>query len=70
MITGFLELASPHEMRGWAYDQAEPGAHLAVEVLCGARSIGRTRADLYRRDLEAAGWGRGTTPSCCAATPP
>ena len=59
MITGFLELASPREMRGWAYDQAEPGAHLSVEVLCGARTIGRVQADLYRRDLEAAGVGQG-----------
>jgi len=59
MITGFLELASPREMRGWAYDGAEPGAHLSVEVLCGARTIGRVRAELYRRDLETAGVGQG-----------
>ena len=59
MIKGFLEVAAPGEVRGWAYDTAEPRAHLSVDVLCGARMLGRARADLYRHDLEAAGVGQG-----------
>lgn len=59
MISGYMGPVSAHEVRGWAYDSADPDAHVVVEIVCRQRIIGRTRADLYRHDLEAAGIGRG-----------
>jgi hypothetical protein len=59
MQTGFFSVISPQEVRGWAYDPSRPHEHVAVEVSCGGRVLGETKANLYRPDLEAAGIGNG-----------
>ena len=70
MIEGFLELVTPGEMRGWAFDPARPETHLLVEVLSGARVLGSVQADMYRRDLETAGQGEGDHAFLLTLTPP
>ena len=70
MIEGFLEMVTPREMRGWAFDPARPEAHLAVDVLCGARVVGSASAEMYRRDLEEAGRGEGDHAFVLMLSPP
>lgn len=70
MISGYFGSVTAREVRGWAYDSADPGAHVVVEIVCGERIVGRTRADLYRRDLEAAGIGAGDHAFLFDCVPP
>ncbi len=59
MIEGFVGLVSARQVRGWAWDRAQPDAHLVVEVTRDGRVVGSGTADFYRADLEAAGIGGG-----------
>ena len=46
-------------VQGWAYDSAQPGKALTVEVLYAGQVVARGLADLYRQDLRAKGMGDG-----------
>jgi tetratricopeptide (TPR) repeat protein len=46
-------------VQGWAYDSAEPGKALTVEVLYAGQVVARGLADLYRQDLRDKGIGDG-----------
>lgn len=46
-------------VRGWARDEAAPGARTDVDLFLGDRHIGTTTADRYREDLVTAGMGDG-----------
>src|SRR5262249_30832865 len=48
----------PFQLRGWAYDPDRPGP-LEVEMLLDQTPIGRTVANIYRKDLQEAGYGSG-----------
>lgn len=46
-------------VRGWARDEAMPGARTEIDVFLGERPLGSTIADRYRDDLMTAGMGDG-----------
>jgi hypothetical protein len=58
-VEGRLDGKEPLQIRGWAFDRDNPESHLEVELVCGTRSVGRSLANLYREDLERAGFGKG-----------
>jgi hypothetical protein len=58
-IRGIIGIFRPSEIKGWAYDPAHPDEHRKVEVVTNGRSVATTQADLFRQDLQAAGYGRG-----------
>ena len=58
-IKGVIGIFRPSEIKGWAFDPALPDEHLRVEVVSNGRSVATTQANLFRKDLQAAGFGNG-----------
>jgi hypothetical protein len=58
-VKGFLESVAPLQVTGWVYDTAMPDGTVMVELTCRGVSLGRTLANVYRKDLETAQVGRG-----------
>jgi hypothetical protein len=56
---GHLDLASGTEICGWAWNPAEPDASVDVEILDDQTLLATVKADIYRKDLEKAGFGDG-----------
>ena len=46
-------------VRGWAWDPDRPDVPACLEVLADGRIVGRTIANLFRDDLQRAGYGSG-----------
>ncbi|WP_374441002.1 hypothetical protein [Stella sp.] len=46
-------------VRGWARDEAAPGARTEIDLFLGDRHVGTVTADRYREDLMTAGMGDG-----------
>ena len=59
MIIGFLESIDRFQVRGWAYDTEDQFEYLSVEVAAAGKGLGCAVANLYRKDLDAAGYGNG-----------
>jgi hypothetical protein len=58
-LRGFVDMAGPGTVEGWAQDEADAEARVALDILRGGRRIGRALANRYRADLRAAGLGSG-----------
>ena len=58
-MRGFVEAIAEHEARGWAFDEANPDAHLTVSAWLGGSRVGGSVAAIMRRDLKTAGIGDG-----------
>jgi hypothetical protein len=58
-LHGFVDRAGPDGIFGWAQDLDHPETPVCLDVYADGRLIGRTLANRYRRDLEAAGFGSG-----------
>ena len=58
-MRGFVEVVLEHGVGGWAFDDAEPDAHLNVVARLRGVVVGRASADTLRPDLLTAGLGRG-----------
>lgn len=58
-LRGFVDLAGPEIVAGWAQDDADPEQAVCLDVLADGRRIARVLANRYRADLRAAGCGSG-----------
>ena len=59
-VTGYLErLSDTLQLRGWARLPAAPEQRLQIEFLINGVPAGNAVADIYRKDVEAAGHGDG-----------
>lgn len=56
---GHVDAVENGFVRGWARDEAAPGARTEVDIFLGERGLGTTVADRYRDDLATAGMGDG-----------
>jgi hypothetical protein len=56
---GALETAQCTVIAGWAWDKEQPDVPVEVDIYEGRNHIGKVTAYWYRRDLAAAGMGRG-----------
>jgi hypothetical protein len=57
VIRGYLEAFSADSAQGWALDDADPTARLAVRILLGSRVIAHGKTSEPRQDLQI--WGGG-----------
>ena len=51
MIHGYLEMATPYEVRGWAFDENAPTVRLTVRAHLGNAELGQAEASASRPDL-------------------
>ncbi len=58
-LRGHLDFASRTDLRGWAWNPADPDAAVTLRVLADGAMIGTINADRYRGDLQRAGIGDG-----------
>jgi hypothetical protein len=58
-LRGYVDQTGPERCFGWAQDMTVPEAPVSLDIFCGQSCIGRVLANLYRRDVSAAGYGSG-----------
>ena len=58
-LRGHIDVVSPQLIEGWAQSVNHPEAPVCLDVYAEGRLIGRTLANRYREDLQAAGLGSG-----------
>jgi hypothetical protein len=58
-LRGYVDQTGPELCFGWAQDMLAPEAPVSLDIFCGGSRIGRVLANLYRRDVSAAGYGSG-----------
>ena len=58
-LRGHIDAVSPRLIEGWAQSVDHPEASVCLDVYAGGELIGRTLANRYREDLQAAGLGSG-----------
>jgi hypothetical protein len=58
-VRGFVDLLVPGRVAGWVQAPDQPDAPLCVDILAAGHQIGFALANVYRRDLVAAGIGHG-----------
>ncbi|OYV54903.1 MAG: hypothetical protein B7Z76_12590 [Acidiphilium sp. 20-67-58] len=56
---GYLERCDHESIAGWIWDPERPDEPLDIDLVEGGVTLFRVRADLYRPDLEQAGYGNG-----------
>ncbi len=59
LLRGFVDVAGPHSVEGWAQDEGAPEAPVALDITRNGARIGRVLANRYRADLRVAGLGSG-----------
>ena len=64
MIDGFLGHVHRDQAIGWAYDRQSPERHVLVDLYCGDRWLGSTKANIFRADLAAGRIGQGDHGFC------
>jgi Sulfotransferase family len=64
MIDGFLGNVHRDQAVGWTYDRESPDRHLLVDIYCGDRWLGSTKANIFRADLAAGRIGQGDHGFC------
>ena len=52
-LIGEIEIVTPHEVRGWAFDQSQAGRGLDLQLWIGDRLVATTLATLFRPDLQS-----------------
>ncbi len=58
-LRGYLEVAGPDRLVGWAQDEANPEEPVCLDVFAGSRRVTRILANRFRADVRAAGFGSG-----------
>jgi uncharacterized repeat protein (TIGR03803 family) len=58
-LRGYVDLAGPFVVSGWALNAGAPEAPVCLDILQGGRRIARVLANRYRADLREAGFGSG-----------
>lgn len=58
-LRGFVDLAGPDNVEGWAQDEAAPEQPVTLDVLRAGIRVGRVLANRFRADLREAGMGSG-----------
>ncbi|MEO6842281.1 MAG: tail fiber protein [Bradyrhizobium sp.] len=58
-LRGYIDLASPRCIAGWAQNIDYPEAPVCLDIYVGSRLIGQALANGYREDLRRAGLGSG-----------
>ena len=58
-LRGFIDIAGPATLSGWAQHVDAPEVPVCLDVLRGGRRVGRVLANRYRADLRTAGLGSG-----------
>jgi hypothetical protein len=58
-LRGWVDVAGPERLSGWALDEAAPERPVVLDVFAGGRRVGRVLANAYRGDVRAAGIGGG-----------
>ena len=59
MLSGFIDIAGPQMVAGWAQDEANPERPVCLDILVDGRRVQRVLANRYRADLRRAGKGSG-----------
>jgi glycosyltransferase involved in cell wall biosynthesis len=59
VLRSFIDVVTRQRVSGWAQDDAQPGAPLALLILDNDRLVARILANRFRADLETAGIGDG-----------
>lgn len=67
---GTLDAADARNIAGWAVNQAEPGAHVEVQLYLDGRFAGDRLADVARPDVRAAGRAVDDSHGFVFDTPP
>jgi len=58
-IVGFIDIVEDRKVSGWAWNPADTGHRLEVEIRCDGRLVGMARAERARADLRSANVGDG-----------
>jgi hypothetical protein len=58
-LRGYVDLASPSCIAGWAQNVDHPEAPVCLDIYVGGLLIGQVLANRYREDLQRAGLGNG-----------
>lgn len=58
-LRGYIEIMAPGLIEGWAFDEANPDLPVLLDIFAGETQLGQALACHYRKDLAAAGLGRG-----------
>jgi hypothetical protein len=58
-LRGYVDDAGPGICAGWAQDQANPAVPVCLDIYSQGTRLGRVLANLYRADVQAAGYGSG-----------
>ncbi len=58
-IVGFIDIVEDRKVSGWAWNPADTGHRLEVEIRCDGRLVGMARAERTRADLKSANVGDG-----------
>lgn len=58
-IVGFIDIVEDRKVSGWAWNPADAGQRLEIEVRCEGRLISMSRAERTRADLRSASVGDG-----------
>lgn len=58
-LRGSIDTLTHRRIVGWAWEADAPGLPVIVLIAIERRVLGRVRADLYREDLAAHGFGTG-----------
>ncbi len=70
ILYGVLDVVRGDRIAGWAIDRRDSAAALDVEIRREGRTVGVSRADRHRRDLEQTGVGTGRYGFVCKLDPP
>ena len=58
-VVGHIDLCGPDLVEGWVFWGSQPDQKLQLEVIIGGELLGRCDANLFRPDLQKAGYGDG-----------
>jgi hypothetical protein len=55
----YIDAVDDRRIAGWVYDDARPDEPITLEVMAGDRVVAKLAANVFRKDLAAAGKGNG-----------
>lgn len=62
---GYIDWVASGFIRGWVYSPDKPNESVDFKLLIDGEELLQSSADLYREDLEKAGFGNGKHGYCC-----
>ena len=69
-LRGYVDIAGPDSVAGWAQDFGAPERPVVLDILCKGQRLGRVLANAYREDLRAARLGSGCHGFSLPLAPP